>query len=339
MISDAVALLLTGLVVLILVSAAFAPLESLGWYAGWQTDADVPDPAAGGADHAPRPPAAAPPPAAHYLVYLSGIGAIAADSVPQGERPFIAGLATRLPNTRVVADVFPYAMGNRGLNGQRFFAGMWRWVERRRLRNPTATAAQVVNLRNAFQVAVSADQRYGPVYNLGVAQAVRARLVEHGYPLGRGVPVTLLGWSGGGQIAIGAASFLRKQLGGPISVISLGGLLSDDPGIERVEHLWHLYGTKDVVSPLGKYAYAGRWRLYPNSAWNRAVASGKVAFIELGPFTHNTAGDYFDARATLPDGRSHLQKSLDTVAEVLTEAGLEPPPAAEASTRGQHTAS
>jgi hypothetical protein len=339
MIWEAVTLLLTGLIVLVFISAALAPFESLGWYAGWQTEDDVPDPAAGGADRAPRPLAASLPPANHYLVYLSGIGAIAADSVPQGEAPFIAGLATRLPNTRVVADVFPYAMGNRGLNGQRFFAGMWRWVERRRLQNPTATAAQIVNLRNAFQVAVSADRRYGPVYNLGVAQAARAKLVAAGYPLGRGVPVTILGWSGGGQIAVGAASFLRTLLGGPIYVISLGGLLSDDPGVERVEHLWHLWGSKDVVSPLGTYAYAGRWKKFPNSAWNRAVAAGKITFIELGPFTHNTAGDYFDSRATLPDGRSHLQKSLDAVAQVLSEAGLERPPDAGAPPRGQHTAS
>jgi hypothetical protein len=216
---------------------------------------------------------------------------------------------------------------------------MWKWVEGRRLKNPMAAAALIVNLRNAFQVAVSADQRYGPVYNLGVAQEIRAALTEAGYPIGRGVPVTILGWSGGGQIAIGAASFLRKMLGGPLYVISLGGMLSDDPGIERVEHLWHLWGSKDVVSPVGLYAYSGRWKYFPNSVWNKAVAAGKITFIELGPFTHNATGNYFDPESKLPDGRSHLQKSLDTVAQVLTEAGLERPPDADAPASGQQTAS
>jgi hypothetical protein len=332
-------LLLTGLVILIFISAALAPLESLGWYAGWQTKEDEPDPAAGGADRSPQSLAASQPPANHYLVYLSGIGAISADSVPQEEMPFIEGLTAHLPNTRVLPDVFPYAMANKGLNGQRFFAGMWQWVEGRRLKNPMAAAALIVNLRNAFQVAVSADRRYGPVYNLGVAQEVREALVEAGYPIGSGVPVTILGWSGGGQVAIGAASFLRKMLGGPIYVLSLGGMLSDDPGIERVEHLWHLWGSKDVVSPVGKYAYAGRWKMFPNSVWNKAVAAGKITFIELGPFTHNAAGNYFDPEAKLPDGRSHLQMSLDTVTQVLTEAGLERPPGAAAPAPGQQTAS
>ena len=339
MIWETVTLVLTGAVILLVISAALAPLESLSWYAGWQTGADEPDPAAGGTDRVPRAPAARRSPADHYLVYLSGVGAISADSVPQEEVPFIRELTERLPNTRVVADVFPYAMGNKGLNGQRFFAGLWRWIERRRVQNSMAVAAYLVNLRNAFQVAVSADRRYGPVYNLGVAQEIRAKLIEAGYPLGRGVPVTILGWSGGAQVAVGAAAFLRKMLGAPIYVISLGGLLADDPGLERVEHLWHLWGAKDIVSPIGQYAYAGRWKLFPRSVWNRAVAAGTITFVELGPFTHHGAGNYFDPAATLPDGRSHLDKSLDTVVDILTEAGLERLPGSAAAPRRRRAAS
>ena len=242
-------LLLTGVVILLVISAVLAPLESLTWYAGWQTKADEPDPEAGGADQAPRAPIAPAPPADHYLVYLSGIGAISGASVPDEEAPFIQGLMERLPRTRLVADVFPYAMANRSLNGQRFFAGVWRWIERLRLtRSRLALMTYLVNLRNTFQVAVSADRRYGPVYNLGVAQVIRVELVEAGYPLGRGVPVTILGWSGGGQIAVGAAAFLRTLLGAPIYVISLGGLLADDPG-SRGSSACGTCGAQRTLSP------------------------------------------------------------------------------------------
>jgi hypothetical protein len=47
MIWGAFTLLLTGLIILIFISAALAPLESLGWYAGWQAKEGEPDPAAG----------------------------------------------------------------------------------------------------------------------------------------------------------------------------------------------------------------------------------------------------------------------------------------------------
>ncbi|MCC6626860.1 MAG: hypothetical protein IT340_05580 [Chloroflexi bacterium] len=323
MILGTISLLLTGLVVLVFISAALAPLESLRWWAGWQTDEDTPDEnaaATGPIDAAPA--ATAEPLPDQFVVYLSGIGAIANDSVPQEEVPFIAGLAEQLPNARVVSNVFPYSVTNQGLTGQRAFANLWRWIEGRRLKDPTAAAALIVNLRNAFQVAVSADQRYGPIYNLGVAKDIRNKLVAAAYPVGSGIPVTIVGWSGGGQIAVGAANFLPALLGAPLYVVSLGGLLSDDGGIKQVEHLWHLYGTKDVVSPIGLYAYAGRWRIYPNSAWNQAVAAGKVTFIDLGPMTHNGAGNYFDAETRLPDEQPYLDHTLTTIAQVLTEQGL-----------------
>jgi hypothetical protein len=315
----ALGLLVTGLIVLIFISAALAPLESLRWWAGWYApDEDAPG----------VPPAdvdATSEPANHFLVYLSGIGAIAGDSVPQEEMPFIQGLVDRLPNTRVVANVFPYAVANVGLNGQRAFSNLWGWIERRRLKNPLEISALIVNLRNAFQVAVSADQRYGPVFNLAVANEIRSKLLANGYVPGSGTPITIVGWSGGAQIAVGSCSFLAPLLHAPLYVVSVGGLLSDDPGLTKLSHLWHLYGTKDVVSPVGKYAYTGRWKVYPQSGWNQAVANGTITFTELGPFTHNATGNYFDPESKLPSGQSHLDHTLSVVEQVVREAGLEKP--------------
>jgi pimeloyl-ACP methyl ester carboxylesterase len=148
--------------------------------------------------------------------------------------------------------------------------------------------------------------------------------LRHGYPLGSGIPITLLGWSGGGQIALGAAWYLPGLTGAPVRVISVGGVMADDPGIQRVEQLWHLWGQKDPLAPLGGWLYAGRWPYFANSVWNRALAAGQITLIPLGPFTHNGKGNYFDNQTTLLSGETHLEYVLTRVKGVLVEAGLVP---------------
>lgn len=322
-----IGLFFAGTLALLFVSAAVAPLESLGWYAGWFGEKEEEEPQ----ELLTPDPAGEISPASHYLVYLSGIGAIAPNSIPSEELPFIAGLQQKLPDSLVLTDVFPYSVTNLGLTGQRVTARVWRWIEQLRLKNPMAVAAFLINLRNVFQVATSADSRYGPIYNLGVAQEIRNSLVRHGYPLDNGTPVTLLGWSGGGQIALGAAWYLPGLIGGPVYVLSLGGVMSDDIGLKRVERLWHLWGEKDPLAPLGEKLYAGRWKIFPTSAWNRSLAEGKIVLIPLGPFTHNGKGNYFDNETTLPSGETHMEFVLAKIQEALAEEGLSPGHSAQAA--------
>ena len=140
----------------------------------------------------------------------------------------------------------------------------------------------IINLRNAFQLFVSADRRYGPVYNLGIANEVYSGLLRHGMHPRSSKPIIMLGWSGGGQIAIGSVEYLAG-LPGPIYVISIGGMLSDDPGLKKVDHLWHLYGVADPLQALGGVFFAGRWPIMPKSPWNSAMADGKIDVILPGP--------------------------------------------------------
>lgn len=320
-----ITLLLTAILSLLFIWAALSPLESLGWYAGWFGAEAEGDPNASPTQKEAETPAAVPlPTAPHYLVYLSGIGAITANSIPDEEFPFIAGLEETLPATKVISDVFPYTVTNMGLTGQRVTAGLWRWVEGLRLKNPMAAAALIVNVRNMFQVAISADRRYGPIYNWGVARAIRDKLIAHGYQIGSKTPVTLLGWSGGSQIALGAAWYLPGMIDAPVSVISVGGVMSDDMGIKRIHHLWHMWGQKDPLAPLGGYLYAGRWKVFPNSVWNRLLEEGKITLIPLGPFTHNGKGNYFDNEMTLPNGETHMRFVLSQVKAALSDDGLIP---------------
>jgi pimeloyl-ACP methyl ester carboxylesterase len=313
--------LIIGLFLLLFVTAALAPLESLGWWAGWSRDADKKG--ATGLPELDSDASNADEPAL-YIIYLSGIGAISGDSFPEEEYPFLHGLEQRLPTAKVITDVYPYSVTNNGLTGQRFFAGIWKQIEKMRLKNPNSVLSLLVNLRNALQMFVSADRRYGPIYNLGIANEIYRVLLTHGYqPKGKR-PIVLLGWSGGGQIAIGAANYLAA-LPSPVYVVSLGGMLSDDPGLEKLTHLWHLYGVADPLQALGGVLYAGRWPLMPNSPWNNAMANGLTDIICLGYYTHNGKGNYFDMETKLPNdarGRSHGEKTIDTVEHILADQKL-----------------
>lgn len=320
-----IATLVTGIVALIFLCAVLAPLESLGWWAGWYGTPPTP----GGTDHDEESAAATParPSASHYLVFLSGVGAISGASLPKDEILFLDALEPRLGQTALVRDVFPYSVTNNGLNGQRFFANFWRWIEYMRLKRPEGLLAGVICLRNIFQVAVSADKRYGPIYNLGVAQEIFAGLQRCGY--GGAAPVTLLGWSGGGQIALGAATFLSGIIKAPIRVISIGGVMASDPGLRSVHCLDYFYGSKDYVEKVGPIVFAGRWRSANRSHWNQARAKGQLTTTEYGPYTHIGDYCYFDFEHRLPDGVLYGERTIAVILEVLAREGLLQPTAVQ----------
>jgi pimeloyl-ACP methyl ester carboxylesterase len=177
--------------------------------------------------------------------------------------------------------------------------------------------ALFVNLRNVFQVLVSSDRRYGPIYSLGVGQECYRGLIRKGYHDGSDKPVFLIGWSGGGQISLGAATFLDEMVDGPLEVISVGGFMSSDPGLYSIRRLTHLYGTKDPLQGLGPKVFPGRWPISKTSAWNKAAAQGKITLVELGPFNHNVKQHYFDMVNTLPDGRTYAEKTIDEIVKAI----------------------
>ncbi|NJP06105.1 MAG: hypothetical protein HC837_11025 [Chloroflexaceae bacterium] len=315
--SDILFLLFLALIA-VLLAGALAPFESLGWWAGWY-DATAPEDAdATSQDAVDRARAAT---ADHYIVYLSGIGDISGDTLTQGEIVFLDELAQRMPDTVIIRDIFPYSMHDKGLSGQGFFAGLWDWVQKSKIRG-NELPALMVNIRNMFQVGVSADPRYGPIYNQGSSELILRGLLRHGYPLGSGKPVTLIGYSGGGQISIGAVTFLKHMINAPIQVISIGGVMSSDRGIQYLEHLYHLYGDKDVVQKLGAIMYSSRWSIMPKSSWNTATKEGRISQISLGPIDHNGAVGYFGTERYLANGQSHVEKSIEATFDVLVHSGF-----------------
>lgn len=319
--------LLLGVVLVIFLFVAIGPLESLSWWSeegaedALQTVAEL---------RAEAAEQSGPSPYQHYVVYLSGIGAIGQDSIPPEELPLLQALREALPEYCIIDDVFPYSVENRGLTAQRPLAALWRWVEKSRFKNPEALVGLLVNARNAVQLFVSADRRYGPTYNIGTAQQIMKSLLNHGYRIGSGAPVTLVGWSGGAQIALGASWYLgMAEL--PLQVISIGGMMSDDYGIDRLQRLVHLRGTKDPLEKLGGILFAGRWPKAVGSPWSRALKEGRIRTYTLGPMQHNGTAHYFDPDTQADDGRSYLQVTTDAVIAVLQ--GREPAPEVAAATQ------
>ncbi|MFQ4137347.1 CAAX protease [Nodosilinea sp. PGN35] len=311
-----------GLVALV-VAGLLAPLETLGWWAGWYDDEVNTTVNAGElAD-----PLVDPSQVSRYLVYLDGIGISSFEYLPDIEE-FLDTLAPNLPkHVALIRGIMPYSVMNAPLNEDRPLSFLWRYADRLRFANPMSVLGLLVNLRNVLIVGVSADKRYGPLYNQGIAQVVFNGLVKNGYRVGSGTPVTLMGYSGGGQMSCASAPYLKRALGAPIDVISLGGVISANINLLTLEHLYHLSGEKDVVEKLGPKIFPGRWRLFPLSYWNRAKRRGKISFVSLGPVGHQVPGGILDPKLLLPDGRSSLAQTIDTINAILRgdmlEAGLE----------------
>ncbi|MBK7821175.1 MAG: hypothetical protein IPJ61_08885 [Tessaracoccus sp.] len=260
------------------------------------------------------------PPVRHkgqFAVFLSGIGTLSGTELTKRETAFVEALREELPDLVVVDDVFPYAVDNRGLN-QRVGMRIWKWLDRMRRRWPLSPLPYLIQVRNVGHVLVSADPRYGPTYSIGLAQEIWRGLQRRGYRAGSGDPVIIIGYSGGGQVGLGAAWFLAG-VGVPVSMISIGGVFGDDPGLDRLDHLWDLYGTRDSVRYLGPIAFPGRWPTAPLSRWARAKREGRVTPIEIGTMKHDGPDAYFGRRKFGADGRPHADATREAVAAILRE--------------------
>jgi hypothetical protein len=321
-VTEALAWLLAVGGLALVLSLALAPIESLGWWAGWlapeaEPHSEVEPPPAPATPTGPQPQC--------FVVFLSGIGAIAGDELLPHEIRFLDRLQTELPEARIVRDVFPYAPSGRELlTGQRVFTWFWRRVLDWRL-NGTRLLPAILNVRNLFQVLVSADDRYGPLYGFGIAGIVRDRLAAAGYDPSRETPVVLLGSSGGGQISVGAATYLADALGAPPAIVTIGGVMCSDRGVEVSAWLTSLYGSRDRVYALGRAAFPGRWPIAGGSFWNEARRDGRLVEREIGAMAHSGAGGYLDP-ALRPDGPAFLDVTVEAVAGAIRDGLAAPRP-------------
>ncbi|MGA9380057.1 MAG: CAAX protease [Phormidium sp.] len=301
-------------VIAMVFAGLLAPLEALGWWAGWYGDQVDTDPVS----KLPPPPVNQNHQSiSRYVIYLDGVGQSGEAYTPDVV-DFIQALQPVLPeDVTFVQGLMMYSVFNQPLIEDRPLAWVWRLADKMRWENPTALLGFMVNLRNAWVVAVSADQRYGPIYNQGIAQVLYNGLIQRGYQPGEAIPITLIGYSGGAQMAVATAPYLKRALGADIEVISLGGVMSANNQFLKLEHLYHLVGDQDVVAAIGPVLFPGRRKWLPLSYWNRALRKGKISEISLGPMGHQVPGGIMDPNAFLPDGQSHLQHTIAIILSIL----------------------
>nr|WP_108872222.1 hypothetical protein [Tessaracoccus timonensis] len=300
--------LIWGAVLVVVLFVLLSPLESLNWWAD-RGEREV--------AHTMEQLALEPSSEAsseHYLVYLSGVGTLGGE-LSRREQAWLDELGQRMPGVRIVDDVFPYAVNNQGLL-QRTTAWLWGALDKLRRGRFPLMLPMLINLRNVAQVLVSADPRYGPTFNIGLAQEIWRSLQRKGYVRGSGVPVTLIGFSGGAQMALGAGWFLDR-FGIPVNLISIGGIFGDDPGLDKMQHVWHLTGTGDRLHYIGNVAFPGRWVTAPLSPYGRIRRSDRFEHRTIGPMEHAGAKGYLGRREHGPDGRSYAQITTDEICGII----------------------
>jgi len=245
------------------------------------------------------------------LVYFTGVAGYSGDFLARREKALLDRIKEDRPGLVVCHRVFPYSASNLPLDGERLFRSLWMWLHRWRLKIPNNVFDVLIVLRNIGQLLVSADPRYGPVYNEGLAEQLRLRLVP-------GVPTVFLAYSGGAQMAVGAAGELRAELKAPLHLVALGGVFTDDPGIEEFASVTQLVGRKDRwVIHLGKLIFPGLWKWQFWSAWNRYQKSGKFREVVSGDHCHVGKSDYFGFQQAPDTEETYGEQTAQLVGKVL----------------------
>ncbi|WP_249999237.1 hypothetical protein [Actinoplanes sp. M2I2] len=292
-------LLLAAFGSVLLVEGLLARHELLAFTAGWRTPGSTLPagmPYARGAEP-DRPPDA-------YLVYLDGIGKRRFRDTRDGGR-LVQALIDAAPELRVLGQVLPYSPLADPLADRR----IWAWLRRR--------AGLALFLHNVMQIFIAADRRYRPHYNRAVGSQIAAHLRQSGYRPGSGVPVVLLSYSGGAQLALGAVDGLWTELRCPLLLITIGGFHNGANDITHAQHLDLITSSEDWIERVSTRIFPPRWRRARRSAWNRARDAGKVTVHRLDPATHVGPRSYISPEARLPDGRTYLGRTADTVIALI----------------------
>lgn len=305
-----------------IVSILLTPLEALSWWAGWSEDLPLEYPGTRVED-----PKGDLNPASRYVVYLDGINQGSHEYLPDVNRLLDALAEATPPDVLIVKGIMPYSVDNQPLSKNRPSSFIWRIIDSIALKNPQNPITAIVNIRNVVAVTLAADPRYGPIQNQALAQVLFESLLHFGYRVSNKTPITLIGYSGGGQMSLGTVPFLKRATRAPIDVISLAGVMNGNDGAMEVERLYHLVGDKDIVEKLGAIMFPGRWPIAILSQWNRAKRRGKIDFISLPDVAHN--GPLGPTGETmLPDGRTPQEKTVELIANILVgdweAAGLDP---------------
>ena len=251
-----------------------------------------------------------------YIIFMPGVGDFSGDQLTDGEKLFLTSLVESHPTCDAVADVFPYSVSNNSLGGQRFLAPIWRFAEE--AQGLLGSADVLIKIRNLWRFAISADSRYGTIYNQGIASAIIDRMnAVHPIPKDANQPlkIILVGTSGGVEVALNAVPYLKQWLDTQtkIIVISIGGVFNGRNGFQETEHIYHLRGERDLVEDLGGILFPSRWLWNVTSPFVQARLQGIYTSINSGNHAHDGDQGYF-GEDLIPDSKmKYVDLTLEKV--------------------------
>lgn len=249
-----------------------------------------------------------------YIIFLPGVGDFSANQLTPGEEFFLKNLNKLHPNCVVVSDVFPYSAANESLGGRRFLAPLWRFAEE--ADGWLSMADVLIKIRNLWRFAISADPRYGKIYNQGLADAIINRMNDaHPIPDHSEQPlkIILIGTSGGAQVALGAAPYLKEWLNPKITVVSVGGVFVGTDGFNAAKNVYHLQGSQDWIENIGTIVFPSRWPWTVGSPFNQAIQQGSFTALTIGSQAHDGETGYFGTTLAKSKGVTYVELTLDAV--------------------------
>ncbi|MBE9192118.1 hypothetical protein IQ230_17510 [Gloeocapsopsis crepidinum LEGE 06123] len=247
-----------------------------------------------------------------YIVFLTGVGDFSTNELTEGEEVFLQGLAQTHQGCAIVKDVFPYSAANENLGGERLLAPVWRFANQ--AEGWLSIADVLIKIRNLWRFAISADERYGPVYNQGIASAIADQMnaVHPVSQTSKPLKIILIGTSGGAQVALEATPYLNQWLNSQIIVVSIGGVFGGINGFDQADQIFHLRGTNDWIEDVGGIIFPSRWVFTFASPFSRARQQGRYQAEISGPHEHDGSQGYF--------GRNQVQGSNTTYVDLTLEA-------------------
>lgn len=252
-----------------------------------------------------------------YIIFLTGVGDTSSDELSSGEAEFLDKLEQEQPQCLIVRDVFPYSAANQNIAGQRIFKYLWQVAEE--AKGWLELTQYLLELRNVWRMAISADNRYGQIYNQAIALSIVEKMEnKQPIPISRQQPIQLIlmGTSGGVQVALGAAPFLNQWLPVEINVVSFGGVFDGNEGFDAATHVYHYRGERDWIENIGGIVFPSRWRWTIGSPYNRARRQERYAAYISGPHQHNGNEGYFGREVIEDDGKTYLELTLKQVKEL-----------------------
>ncbi len=303
------------LVLLFSISIALllAPLESLGWWAGWFESGKTRGKASRDfhLESSKRLSKKST-----FVLFLDGIArADKTENIAQVAK-FLKALEEKLPEAEIIYDLFPYSVSGIPLTEQRPLSRFWQYANQSKLDSRINPIGFTVNLRNMLQVATSADRRYGPVYFQAEAQLLLNSLFQRGYDVNNPTKIIIIGYSGGAQMAVGAAPYLQRVLGREVSVISIGGVMSSNHLISQLKNLDHIEGSLDFVQKIGAVLFPRRWVVAYLSNWRVARRNHQIRIHEIGPMTHIGKRSYIDEKSSV-EGEKNFNRTLKAVIDLV----------------------